>query len=250
MTSEAPDDQHINVQIHWSSEERKHHWTERFYWILTAILTFGAVLGALATVIISQLSLREARKATDEAKTATAEAHRQADAAEKQVEVTQNTAEQQLRSYVIINTMVNPSTGNEVENVKLNGLAEFNLLIRDVGQTPVYDFVIHATEAIATEPTATSWDNCSVIYTLPGSAPQFFGKETSNTLPGKNPFTQAQIDSITQGDNKIIVAGRACYQDVFKKQRWTDFCFLWGWDKDKNTLGKSEFCKVGNGADH
>lgn len=249
MTSEAPDDQHIDVQIHWSSEERKHRQKERFYWILTAILTFGAVLGALATVIISQLSLREARKATDEAKMATAEAHRQADAAEKQVEVMQNTAEQQLRSYVIINTMVNQYTGNEIDNVKLNGLAKFNLLFTDVGQTPVYNLVLHATLAIAKEPKATSWDNCSVFYDLPGNSPQFFGRETSNTLPGKDPFTQAQMDGIMQGD-KIILAGRACYQDVFKKQRWTDFCFLWGWDKDKNTLGKSEFCKIGNGADY
>lgn len=178
MTSEAPDDQHIDVQIHWSSEERKHHQNERFYWILTAILTFGAVLGALATVLISQLSLREARKATDEAKTATAEAHRQADAAEKQVEVMQNTAEQQLRSYAIINTMVNQYTGNEIDNVKLNGLAKLYLQITDVGQTPVYNFVIEPTLVIAKEPTATSWDNCSVIYTC---------QETlHNSLEGKH----------------------------------------------------------------
>ena len=194
--------------------------------------------------------MREARKATDEAKTATAEAHRQADAAEKQVEVTQNTAEQQLRSYVIINTMVNPYTGNEIENVKLNGLAKFNIRIADVGQTPVYNLVFQGTMAIEKEPRVSSWDNCSVIYALPGNGPQFFGKETSNTLPGKDPFTQSQIDGIMQGDYKIILAGRACYQDVFKEQRWTDFCFLWGWDMDKNTLGKSEFCKVGNEADH
>jgi hypothetical protein len=78
------------VEVHWASEEREHHRKERFYWWITAILTFVAVAGAVTTVILSQLSLEEARRATKEAERATAEAHRQADEAQRQADVTES----------------------------------------------------------------------------------------------------------------------------------------------------------------
>jgi hypothetical protein len=55
------------VEIHWATEERVHHYKERFYWRLAACLTSLAVFGAIATVIFSQLGLLEARRSTREA---------------------------------------------------------------------------------------------------------------------------------------------------------------------------------------
>jgi hypothetical protein len=88
------------IEIHWAPEEREHHRQERWYWGLTAILTFFAVGGAVATVILSQLSLDESRRATGEAIQATAEAHRQADEAHRQAEAAVEAAKTAREAFI------------------------------------------------------------------------------------------------------------------------------------------------------
>ena len=72
---------------HWDADEREHHRVERRYWAITALLTFFAVSGAIATTVLSKWSLDESQKAVAEARRATSEAHRQADAVEKQTRI-------------------------------------------------------------------------------------------------------------------------------------------------------------------
>lgn len=76
-----------SIEIRWTAEERQLRRKERFYWGLTAVLTFIAVIGAIATVVLSQLSLLQARKSVREASHATIEARRQADAVVAQLAI-------------------------------------------------------------------------------------------------------------------------------------------------------------------
>ncbi len=78
---------------HWHPEERRHHKVERFFWRFTAFLTLVAAIGAIATVIISNLTLRESQVGTEQMR-------RQAKATEDQVDVASDTEKRQLRAYV------------------------------------------------------------------------------------------------------------------------------------------------------
>ena len=91
-----------SVEIHWSPEERGHHGKERKYWWVTVVLTFLAVAGAITTVILSQLSLDEARRATSETEKIAAEAHRQANAAEAQTVIAHEALIANTRPWVKI----------------------------------------------------------------------------------------------------------------------------------------------------
>ncbi|MGO9430813.1 hypothetical protein, partial [Rhodoblastus sp.] len=84
----------------WLPEEREHHKTEQRYWLWSTVLTALAVMGAIATVILSKWSLEESQKAVAEARRATGEAHRQADATESQIVVAKDIEQRQLRAYV------------------------------------------------------------------------------------------------------------------------------------------------------
>ena len=110
------------VQEGWNPEEREHHRKERVYWRLSAFLTFIAVLGAVATVILSQLSLTEARRATVEATRQANEAKRQADLAQEQNRPFVGVPKiQVLRSglgFVFINHGREPTIGFNVEAIE------------------------------------------------------------------------------------------------------------------------------------
>jgi hypothetical protein len=86
---------------HWDSDEREHHRIERRYWGITALLTFIAVLGAVATTVLSKWSLDESQQSVAEARRATSEAHRQADAVEKQTKIS-------VRPWVGLTDDMNP----------------------------------------------------------------------------------------------------------------------------------------------
>ncbi len=213
------------MQLHWSSEESEHHRKERVYWVTTAVLTFVAVAGAIATVILSQLSLQEARRATREAEKATAEAHRQADASETQIAVAKSTAAKQLRAYV----SVKPSQ-NGVKNFGSSLTASLKIIILNSGQTPAIDLTISAILFPRPFPLPKDMD-----LTIPNPANEAsrltlhprdteFGSTLTRTIEPLG------YDAIKTGIGRLYTFGIVNYKDIFGVEHWTQFCYYFEGD--------------------
>lgn len=209
---------HKTIQEGWHSDEREHHRIERGYWRLTTFLTFFAVAGAIATVIISNWTLKEAHKATNEAR-------RQADEAALQVKISKDTEERQLRSYMIA----------ERYDAKIltKGIINQYIQVRNGGQTPAY----HVMAKIACGLFDFPFKSGIPPY-LFGDKPISYGVFTGATDvssvfgPGQSIVSLYKLANFSNDDYKkfqnrkkvMVISGVIYYDDIFGAQHHTKFC--------------------------
>ncbi len=156
-----------------------------------------------------------------------------------------DTAERQLRAYVIVNTTFG------VKNFVEGRIPSVDFILTDVGQTPVYkEGTVAALVLTQIEPTYQHFDSCDKIYDRPDVRIGYFGRSRQETmfLSGNAKLTSADMEHIKAGELRFILFARICYEDIYNKARWTDFCFRWEWQKEG--FADSIACKEGNSADH
>ena len=196
----------------WHPEEREHHRQERTYWRFSAVLTAVAAAGAIATVILSQCSLNEARLAT-------AESHRQADAAEKTL-ISSNRA-------VIITGGIEWQT--PIERDKDNAV---NVIYYNIGKDSVN---VHAVREIAFGLASKNFlENDSAFPKSDSCNIKNYSVGNLATLPATNgipfytigiPIPSKIVNGIIDGQFAISVQGCLFYED-FGKIFWTPYCYV------------------------
>jgi hypothetical protein len=98
------------------------------------------------------------------------------------------------------------------------------------------------------------------ILSSPGSASFVRGQGTGSTsnivqIPGQDynighksiKLTNTDIDDLKSYTKMIVAAGTVTYRDVFKKDRWTDFCVAFNWNDLTNN--NAQLCHTLNNAD-
>ena len=210
-----------------SADEREHDRKGRWNWGLSEVLTFGAVVGAIGTVILSDFGLNEARRATEEARRAANEAQRQADAAETQIAVAKRNASRQLRAYV----SVKPLTG--VTNFGLSEIAHLKVSMVNTGQTPATDLKI--TAILFPRPYPLPVDMDLTIPTGPddgtgGSVITLHPSDTAFGITLDREIEPLQYSAIKLGIGRLYTFGVIYYKDIFGVAHWTHFCYNFSGD--------------------
>jgi hypothetical protein len=221
----------------WHPEEREHYRQERWYWRLTAILTFIAVPAAFATVVITQWTLDETRRATFETR-------RQANEAEKQTEISRDTAARQLRAYVFV---------DKVE-IKINNRTniETEISIKNGGPTTARHIESVVDDTFIPFP-FTSKGLPVKLADSPMSLRLFGGLKDSVSIGpgGEKTFTVEK--SIYEKTLKMVEAkkfahvfyGAIYYDDVFGRSHFSKYCYLFIGRHVKRGVA----CREGNDSD-
>lgn len=180
------------------------------------------------------LTLRYTRQATKAAVDA-------AKSAEDAVTVTKETAQAQLRAYVICD-------GAEFLNFK-SERPLVQTMIKNFGQTPAYDvrcaFQYKFTHAVA-EPIETpkfiekDWSTLGIL--APGS---FIGSVTDLE---ESPLPSEAKNDLLEGRAIFYVIGEVRYRDVHSEPRWTTFKYMFGGDNIMDPEYSFSICKDGNEA--
>lgn len=186
----------------------------------TGLLFLAAAIQAGLFVWQLRLIRDSAKDAMSAAKAATESAQAskiQAEVAQETLKTMQDTAERQLRAYVLV----------EARRIKQFDTANptvVELCIKNVGQTPAYEIQISAGVQVlpVNIPAGTNFNasfqgNISITTVHPNN--ELFTDARSST-----PLSSAEISQIKNGtQNRLYVAGTLKYRDAFKKQRATEF---------------------------
>lgn len=179
-----------------------------------ALWAFFAALAAFATVGVTGVGVWYVRHTLDATRAAVVEAAKASDAATKAVEITRDTAERQLRAYVGVDSAI------KVANREGPGFA-VNVIIKNNGQTPAYDFTQWANVALEPMPLPKPF---SIYCRERGSVgilqPQ--GQTLATPI-----FTREMLpleeQSIRNNAKAIYVYGEIDYRDAFGAQHHVTF---------------------------
>jgi hypothetical protein len=138
----------------------------------------------------------------------------------------EETAERQLRAYVLVSSAKVTNLTNLVEG---NGIPEAIVVIKNSGQTPAYD--LHnvtgfTADSYPPRPTIklTISDKDSIVQTTMPLGP---GDTTASNTLGKI-LTDPQKASLADGTGVVYVYGTIRYRDVFGKHRCTKYRLMIG----------------------
>lgn len=251
---------HHAIEVHWAAEERHHHFKERWYWGLNAGLTFVAVIGAIATVILSILSLREAQRATSEARNATSEAHRQAEAEATQADV----ATRALRPYIFVDSVSRPDLLPQPFTPNLSAhpyqwyhtdnfrLLEWRIQINNYGRIPAIVKDVRCVFVITEVTPTTKVINLPIVAEhagllgSPGKSEQtIINSAPASTIADCGPSAVTLVNVSNERDidlpdwkaqqmrnGYVWMLGAIDYENFFSEEKYiTFFCFNF----DKNT---------------
>jgi hypothetical protein len=150
-----------------------------------------------------------------------------------QVGIAQDAKRKQLRAYL---HMI-PGTVDE-QNPATNFRMQAKPFIINKGQTPAYDVQYHATmRVIQTVPNG----GLPIGYDV--SLPDHLGAQSRATIgPEQTNFITAvaegilseselqQVKGVVAGTSRLFVFGTVNYTDAFKKERYTEFCWMLVWN--------------------
>lgn len=224
----------------WHPEERLHRAFEKRVWIATTVLTLVAAVGAISTVIISNFSLHEARKATSEAQNQVVQARRQAEAAENQINYAEDASRRQLRAYVGLRRstgiveMVCPDCDRE-KPLPLPTLFSNNYIriyLKNFGQTPAYLPKVCAKlhelkvgEHLMYDEAQNTFSQCDKYSNISQHSTIWPTEERPNNAA----FFQQEVEIIKKARNRTVDAvyyGRVSYVDIFDVKHNSYFCYL------------------------
>lgn len=178
-------------------------------------------MGAIGTIVISNLSLDEARRATREAQSATAEAHREANAAELQIGVAKDTAMRQLRAYLSAEPdQAFPPMIDAARGVRII------ITLRNRGQTPAYKVSYQGQAALIGYPFGGTFAPLGG----PAETPTTIGPggQTQMQLELKGPLQPKEIAGLDAGTIRGFARGEVHYIDAFDHPHFVKFkLYFW-----------------------
>lgn len=184
-----------------------------FLAVFTAVLAVGGIYQLKFLGRAEQIAATAANAAKDSAK-----------AAKNAVELSDKTAEKQLRAYVSI-----ISGAMTLVNLTEGGLGiSIHVVLRNSGQTPGYKFTTWIKEPKILEPTAIPFTEPTPIAERAGMS--VIGPGGDVHINWILPSTPEMREAITKGTINVFVWGGADYTDAFGKERYFIF-------RDLNTTG-------------
>jgi hypothetical protein len=149
------------------------------------------------------------------------------------ITVMRENGERQLRAYVIANA------GDVKEEADSSGnhTFEWRVQITNVGQTPAYNLGGRGCVSILPYPLPDNFDfpyPDSVIEDAPTAIP--IGPQDPKLIPFslEKPCTAEEVAALkSNGNLKLWLYGIVKYVDVFKRPRYTNFCFYIMWEGDR-----------------
>jgi hypothetical protein len=216
-------------------------WADRAIWIFSGLLVivggFQAWLLAATLYAMRRQGLSMRRQTTHIRRSASA-ARKSANAAAATVKIMQDTAEKQLRAYVYVVAAARQWDGVREPILKVQ--------IKNAGQTPAYDCVRYAVEAVS-----------PIFPQHPGE----FETIPNNTQKYKSPIPPGesveivstalrvdprQIGEISRGRGAVYLFGRIEYRDAFGNNRESKFRLVC--TGENITRGLFAVCDEGNTA--
>jgi hypothetical protein len=160
----------------------------------------------------------------------------------------ESTARRQLRAYVFV-------SGAAVTNIaEGDGIPEAQVVIKNFGQTPAYNFVNITGFAANVYPPPSS-----IRLTVPDE--EFFQPiaksdlgptqaeiSTTDWREKRRPLTQDERAALAEGKAIIYVYGEIRYVDAFGRQRWTKYRYMMGGPVGVRPGGRLAPCDEGNEA--
>jgi hypothetical protein len=213
----------------------------------TAWLVIATVLSAIAAGLTAWITWdlkdfaaqqsKDTVKALELTQKAVDAAGRQASLAEAANTNASDTAERQLRAYVIISRPEKSIDGfveiAVADNNKLSLTKKTTTrhLFQNVGQTPAYDINFLVSEKLITSSmneTPKSPSSYETSRTEDGGQFLALGAGKSDAFAFRNAsgkgFTDAELNEFKNGKKAYVFWGIVYYRDIFKHQRYTRFC--------------------------
>jgi hypothetical protein len=183
---------------------------------------------------------RDMRASIEAAKQSAAVAGYAAEAAHKSNKIAKETAERQLRAYVLPQKAV-------AKVMKLGHSPEIRVEFRNSGQTPAYGLTNNMQGGFQRpgDPDAVlKWgDRVSKATVAPNTKLIAFGGETTML-----PLTQASFDGVKEGRFIFYVCGETRYTDAFGNNRTTRYRYMFD-DRTGLREGRMMAAPYGNSAD-
>jgi hypothetical protein len=163
------------------------------------------------------------------------------DAGERQLGHLSDTAERQLRAYIM-------AIRGRVKTFEIGKPVKVQATFKNTGQTPAYE--VEAILGIIADDVPTeqsfeiNWSDHSPHKGVTGS-----GETFSSFVGLTDPLTQDQHDAIIAGEAAVWAFGRARYRDAFGATRHTKFRFIFTGSAVTALPGAMSFTAEGNEAD-
>jgi hypothetical protein len=169
--------------------------------VFTAILAFGGLYQLNFLERAERISAQAAQAAQDSA-----------EATKKAVELSDRTAERQLRAYVV-------ATKASLDRLGIGQIPKVVVELKNAGQTPAYKFrsrinIFGGPNPLPQSPPLVDGDAVSILG--PGES-HFLGASMTATIGA------AEMAEIIAGRRTIYVQGLLKYEDAFGKERFTKF---------------------------
>lgn len=202
--------------------------------------TFWLVVVGAAQAILFYVQLHIIRASLDDAKTAADAAKEAADATKESVVLARNTAEKQLRAYVLV-------TNITIVGVEPGATPKADIIFRNSGQTPAYDVEVTAAMGLIDYPPTSEPidDEPSAIGSVVVLGPQSEYRVPA-TLIGQ--LGSDQFIAILDGSQAIHIIGTIMYRDAFGIARHTNFSSFYGGKFGTNDYGAPSHAPTGNDA--
>jgi hypothetical protein len=174
---------------------------------LTALFTLGLMIFACAAWLESQAT--------------TAALQEQIKVGQSQLSLTQQTARQQLRAYLILDRL-----SSAPQKIESDGGAYFRFTAKNYGATPAmgafirWDEDLHVVtriEGALSEPTLAPWP-----ATTPTNNPIAPGAPLLWQVPKR--FDKAELDRLRTGKYVVVYTGTIYYEDIFESRQRSPFC--------------------------
>jgi hypothetical protein len=230
-----PEDYQSELCAQWTATQaavKSAEWAELATYVAVAslVLSLIGLLALVRTLRQSDKTLRLAQKerasstrralASDkEAKFALGIAERNAITAEAQVSISKNTARQQLRAYVLLDTTT-------VE-IRADGTSIIRLRFRNTGTTPALKMSI-----VARTSGGLTGQQVETPAQLVEGGSVFSVGAGSYRLKNVGPLTAEQTRALETGETFVIIYGRGEYDDIFGSRHWFDFRLRGGGQDD------------------
>jgi hypothetical protein len=144
-------------------------------------------------------------------------------ATKRLVKGSEKTAERQLRAYVTAN-----NGGFETKNGFVT-----SVIIKNVGQTPAYKVKVASITRVLSHPIYRDFDFTFSMGDHPSSLTLGRDDLVRHPSPLNTIVSQEQFDDFAypNGTSRIYTYGRITYEDIFKVEQYTNFCFFIEWSE-------------------
>jgi negative regulator of sigma E activity len=241
----AEEEEHADRDL--LAQERMAWWAMWTFFaaLASVVLTIVAAFLLWRTLVYTKSAADAAIDAAKHGRTAAIAATHAVGVAVRQADISQDTAERQLRAYVSVASKRRPA-------LKIGAIPEARLVVQNHGQTPAYNAWTWVAGRVMEADAALD----DAMPSLPpgkefgpGSKTTIhYGQEIGIRGHASHPLTTEEWQSILQDEFRFFVWGEVHYLDAFKKRQVTKFRL----DIDAETIRMRDatmrHCEKGNDA--